>query len=103
MLRRSITPKSVTRGLHGQFLAATTPAGGENAAAVLGGHAGTETMHLAALALFGLIRTEHVSSLLFMTLRENRAYHDLFSLRQTAANSLFIILTNAHSVKHFLP
>ena len=91
MLRRSITPKSVTRGLHGQFLAATTTAGGENAAAVLGGHAGTETMHLAALALFGLIRTEHVSSLLFMTLREKVALIMTLSLCGKPPQTAFLL------------
>ena len=41
-------------------LAAATTAGGQHTAAVLGGHAGTETMHLAALTLLGLVGTEHL-------------------------------------------
>ena len=50
--------------LDGQLLAATTTAGGQNATAVLGGHTGTEAVHLAALTLLGLVGTEHVSTLL---------------------------------------
>ena len=42
-----------------QFLAATATAGGENAAAVLGAHAGTETVNLIALALFRLKSVLH--------------------------------------------
>ena len=44
---------------HRQDLAATKTAAGQHVAAVLGLHAGAETMHLAALALFGRIRSEH--------------------------------------------
>ena len=43
-----------------QFLAATTTTGGQHAATVLGGHTGTEAMHLAALTLLGLVGTEHL-------------------------------------------
>ena len=45
--------------LGGQHLAATRTARTQDIAAILGFHAGTEAMHLGALALFGLIRTEH--------------------------------------------
>ena len=44
---------------HRQDLAATKTAAGQHVAAVLGHHTGAETMHLAALTLFGLIRSEH--------------------------------------------
>jgi hypothetical protein len=50
--------------LHSQLLAATTTTGSQHAAAVLGGHTGTEAVHLAALTLLGLVGTEHVSTLL---------------------------------------
>ena len=43
---------------HGQLRAATGTTAGKHLAAVLGGHAGTETMHLRALALLGLIRSD---------------------------------------------
>jgi len=46
-------------GLDRQLLTATTTTGGENATTVLGAHAGTETMNLVTLALFGLISTFH--------------------------------------------
>ena len=49
---------------HRQDLAATKTAAGQHVAAVLGLHAGAETMHLAALTLFGLISTEHCETLL---------------------------------------
>ena len=42
-----------------QLLAATVAAAGQHLAAVLGAHAGTETMHLVALAFLGLIGTFH--------------------------------------------
>ncbi len=48
------------RGSHGQFLASAAATGSENTAAVFGGHAGAETMHLAALTFFRLIGTEHI-------------------------------------------
>ena len=47
-----------------EHLAATAATGGQHTTAVLGGHTGTETMHLAALTLFGLISTEHCETLL---------------------------------------
>ena len=47
-----------------QFLAAATTTGSENTTAVLGGHTGTETMDLIALALLGLISVFHNLSLL---------------------------------------
>jgi hypothetical protein len=50
-------------GLHRQFLPAAATAGSQNPAAVLGRHPGAETVHLAALTLLGLIRTEHVQHL----------------------------------------
>jgi len=43
-------------------LAATTTTGGQNTAAILGGHTGTEAMHLAALTLLGLVSTEHYNT-----------------------------------------
>ena len=43
----------------GELRAASTTAGSENAATVLRGHTGAETMHLRALARLGLIRSEH--------------------------------------------
>mgnify|MGYP003485297283 CR=1 FL=1 len=48
--------------LHGQLLAATTTTGSQHAAAVLGGHTGTEAVHLAALTLLGLVSTEHYNT-----------------------------------------
>ena len=50
--------------LHSQLLAATTTTGGQDTTAILGGHAGTEAVHLAALTLLGLVGTEHGSTLL---------------------------------------
>ena len=47
------------RGLHRQLFPAAAAAGCQNTAAVLRGHPGAESVHLAALALLGLIRTEH--------------------------------------------
>ena len=43
---------------NGQAGAAAGAAAGKNLAAVLGGHAGTEAMHLRALALLGLISSD---------------------------------------------
>lgn len=43
----------------GQFLTATVTAAGENTTAVLGAHAGTETMNLVALAFLRLISAFH--------------------------------------------
>jgi len=43
-----------------EHLAATVTAGRQHAAAVFGGHASAEAVHLAALNLFGLVGTEHV-------------------------------------------
>jgi len=48
-----------TGGSDRQFLTATTTAGGENAATVLGAHAGTEAMNLVTLAFLGLISAFH--------------------------------------------
>ena len=45
--------------LHRQLFAAAAAAGSQNPAAVLGRHPGTEAVYLAALALLGLVRTEH--------------------------------------------
>ena len=42
-----------------QLLAATVAAAGQHFTAILGAHAGTETMHLVALAFLGLIGTFH--------------------------------------------
>ena len=42
----------------GQPRAATGAAAGKNLAAILGGHTGTEAMHLGALALLGLISSD---------------------------------------------
>ena len=50
--------------LHRQLFTAAGAAGSQNTAAVLGRHTGTEAVHLAALTLFGLIRTEHLQQLL---------------------------------------
>ena len=50
---------ALRRFLHRQLFAAAATAGSQNPAAVLGRHAGTESMHLAALTLLGLISTEH--------------------------------------------
>ena len=54
-----ILKQALRRLLHRQLLAAATTAGSQNTTAVLGRHPGTEAMHLAALALLGLISTEH--------------------------------------------
>lgn len=43
---------------NGQLRAAAGAAAGKDLAAVLGGHAGAEAMHLRALALLGLIRSD---------------------------------------------
>ena len=43
---------------NGQAGAATSAAAGENLTAVLGGHAGTEAVHLGALTLLGLISSD---------------------------------------------
>ena len=45
--------------LNRQFLAATAAAGCQHPASIPGGHAGAETMDLAALTLLGLISTKH--------------------------------------------
>ena len=42
-----------------QLFPAATAAGSQHTAAVLGGHAGTEAVHLAPLTLLGLVCTEH--------------------------------------------
>ena len=42
-----------------QLLAAATTTGGQHTAAIPRGHTRPETVHLAALTLLGLIRTEH--------------------------------------------
>ena len=54
-----ILKQALRRLLHRQLLAAAATAGSQNTTAVLGRHPGTEAMHLAALALLGLISTEH--------------------------------------------
>ena len=46
-------------GSHGQALASALTAAVENVAAGLGLHAGTEAVHLGALAFLGLIGSEH--------------------------------------------
>ena len=51
--------RPVRRLLHRQFLAATIAAAGQDPAAVLGAHAGTEAVNLIALAFLGLISTFH--------------------------------------------
>ena len=57
-----------------EHLTATTATGGQHTAAILGGHAGTEAMHLAALTLLGLVSTEHREhSLLFSVCMALRA------------------------------
>ena len=43
---------------NGQAGAATSAAAGENLTAVLGGHTGTEAVHLRALTLLGLISSD---------------------------------------------
>ena len=43
---------------NGQAGAATSAAAGKNLAAILGGHAGTEAVHLRALTLLGLISSD---------------------------------------------
>ena len=43
---------------NGQLGAATGAAAGKNLAAILGGHTGTEAVHLRALTLLGLIRSD---------------------------------------------
>lgn len=48
--------------LSAEHLAATTTACRQHAATVLGGHALTKAMHLAALTLFGLIGTKHMNT-----------------------------------------
>ena len=48
-------------GLGAQLFAALGATAAQNGAAAGGRHAGTETMHLAALALFGLIGSQHLS------------------------------------------
>ena len=54
---------------HGQPGAATGAAAGKNLAAILGGHTGTEAVHLGALTLLGLISSDrrcHNHTLLMM-------------------------------------
>ena len=52
------------RSLDGQPLAALGTTTGQNGAAALGGHAGTEAVGLGALALVRLVRTLHNDNLL---------------------------------------
>ncbi len=49
----------VAASLGGQHLAALGTAASKNLTAVLGGHAGTETMHHGALTFFGMIGLIH--------------------------------------------
>lgn len=46
---------------NGQLSAATSAAAGKNLATILGGHAGTEAVHLRALTLLGLISSDRGS------------------------------------------
>ena len=58
-LIHSHTEFGCTVRLHRQLFATAATAGSQNPTTVLGRHAGTEAMHLAALTLFGLVCTEH--------------------------------------------
>jgi hypothetical protein len=57
-------PKSKGMALGAEHLAAAAAARRQHPAAIFGGHAGAETMHFAALPLFGLISTNHSGTLL---------------------------------------
>ncbi len=51
----------------GQHLATATATSSQHTTAILRGHTGPETVHFAALTLFGLISTEHVQHSLCWT------------------------------------
>ena len=58
-LIHSHTEFGCTVRLHRQLFATAATAGSQNPTTVLGRHAGTEAMHLAALTFLGLVCTEH--------------------------------------------
>ena len=58
-LIHSHTEFGCTVRLHRQLFATAATAGSQNPTTVIGRHAGTEAMHLAALTLLGLVCTEH--------------------------------------------
>ena len=49
-----------------EHLAATAAAGGQHTAAVLGGHTGTEAVHLGTMPLIGLISALHRILLIYI-------------------------------------
>ena len=79
--------------LNGQFLAAAATAGSQNPTAILGGHAGTEAMHLVALALLGLIGTEHLLTPLYVIRAFPVEVYSLCSISKTRAivNTFFSV------------
>ena len=52
---------AVEQVLHGQAGAAPSAAAGQDLTAILGGHTGTEAVHLRALTLLGLISSDRGS------------------------------------------
>ena len=91
----TVKNESASQRLHRQFLPAAATAGSQNTTAVLGRHPGTEAMHLAALALLGLISTEHGQHssqiLIVLRIREKTRSREHHTMHVHIADSLINI------------